>query len=242
MRGRPKRLVLIGAFAVVWGAAVALAIATSGPSAGKSLLGQKKAPAAQTQVAQAPAATQPVQPDDPEAYRPLPKPRPTLVEPQAGVPTSAAREPKPSRKQSAGDQAATRPESDAEIRAQLRQLRQYYASLPAKDNPAANSSAFELTAGQLSGLSGWQTSIASVYFDYGGPLACGGRLRRDQFGVANKNLPCGTMVTFRYGGKALRVPVIDRGPYISGREWDLTGATSIALNFNGLGPIDWVIG
>jgi rare lipoprotein A len=50
------------------------------------------------------------------------------------------------------------------------------------------------------------------------------------------------MVTFRYAGRALRVPVIDRGPYIAGREWDLTGATAIALSFNGLGPIDWIIG
>jgi Lytic transglycolase len=241
MRGRPKRLALIGAFAAVWGAAVAIAIVTSGSSAPGSLLREGKRPAPRTQVAEVPApAAEQVQPDDPEAYRPLPKPRPTLVEPQAGVPSNAEESPKPRKQES--DKQATRPESDAEIRAQLRQLREYYASLPAKENPAANSSSFELTAGQLDGLSGWQTSVASVYFDYGGPLACGGRLRRDQFGVANKNLPCGTMVSFRYGGKALRVPVIDRGPYIKGREWDLTGATSIALGFPGLGPIDWVIG
>jgi rare lipoprotein A (peptidoglycan hydrolase) len=47
------------------------------------------------------------------------------------------------------------------------------------------------------------------------------------------------MVTFRYAGRAIRVPVIDRGPYILGREWDFTGATAVALGFPGLGAVDW---
>ena len=71
----------------------------------------------------------------------------------------------------------------------------------------------------------WNVSIASVYTDYGQGVACGGILQVPELGVANKTLPCGTEVTFRYGDRAVRVPVIDRGPYIAGREWDLTGAT-----------------
>jgi rare lipoprotein A (peptidoglycan hydrolase) len=86
------------------------------------------------------------------------------------------------------------------------------------------------------------TSIASVFTDYGLPIACGGVLHVPQLGVANKTLPCGTMVTFVYGGRAIRVPVLDRGPYIAGRVWDLTGATAQALHFPGLGPIKWRIG
>ena len=88
----------------------------------------------------------------------------------------------------------------------------------------------------------WYSSIASVYTDYGLPIACGGVLHVPQLGVANKTLPCGTKVTFVYGGRAIRVPVIDRGPYIAGRVWDLTGATAEALHFPGLGPIKWRIG
>ena len=88
----------------------------------------------------------------------------------------------------------------------------------------------------------FNVSIASVYTDYGLPIACGGVLHVPQLGVANKTLPCGTMVLFRYGNRAIRVPVIDRGPYIAGREWDLTGATAEALHFPGLGPIQWRIG
>ncbi len=88
----------------------------------------------------------------------------------------------------------------------------------------------------------YQVSIASVYTDYGLPIACGGVLHVPQLGVANKTLPCGTEVTFVYNGRAIRVPVIDRGPYIAGREWDLTGATAEALHFPGLGPIYWTLG
>jgi rare lipoprotein A (peptidoglycan hydrolase) len=85
----------------------------------------------------------------------------------------------------------------------------------------------------------YNTSIASVFTDYGLPIACGGVLRVPQLGVANKTLPCGTQVIFVYAGRAVKVPVIDRGPYIPGREWDLTGATAEALHFPGLGPIQW---
>jgi rare lipoprotein A (peptidoglycan hydrolase) len=88
----------------------------------------------------------------------------------------------------------------------------------------------------------WNVSIASVYTDYGKPVACGGVLHVPELGVANKTLPCGTEVIFLYRGRAIRVPVIDRGPYIAGRTWDLTGATAEALHFPGLGPIRWRIG
>ncbi len=88
----------------------------------------------------------------------------------------------------------------------------------------------------------WNVSIASVETAYGHAVACGGVLRVPELGVANKTLPCGTEVTFRYGNRAIRVPVIDRGPYIAGREWDLSGATAEALHFPGLGPIQWRLG
>ena len=88
----------------------------------------------------------------------------------------------------------------------------------------------------------WHTSIASVEIAYGHAVACGGIMRPAELGVANKTLPCGTMVTFRYGNRAVRVPVIDRGPYIPGRMWDLSGAAAEALHFPGLGPVQWRIG
>jgi rare lipoprotein A len=87
----------------------------------------------------------------------------------------------------------------------------------------------------------WYTSIASFYGAplFGNGVACGGILHPWTLGVANKTLPCGTKVLFQYGSRAIEVQVIDRGPYIAGREWDLTAATAVALHFPGLGPIRW---
>jgi rare lipoprotein A (peptidoglycan hydrolase) len=109
--------------------------------------------------------------------------------------------------------------------------------------------ALSAAAANLAGLlpwsqepkSGTHVSTASVFRDYGLGLACGGVLGRDQLGVAHKTSPCGTLITFTYAGRSVTVPVIDRGPYIAGREWDLTGATAAALAFPGLGRIQWSV-
>jgi rare lipoprotein A len=66
---------------------------------------------------------------------------------------------------------------------------------------------------------------------YGNTTACGQTLRPDTMGVAHKRLPCGTRVRFHYRDRTRKVPVIDRGPYIEGRRWDLTEATREALRF-----------
>jgi rare lipoprotein A (peptidoglycan hydrolase) len=70
---------------------------------------------------------------------------------------------------------------------------------------------------------------------YGNRTACGQTLRATTIGVAHRNLPCGTMVKFVYGGKAVVAPVIDRGPFVKGRAWDLTVAASDALGFTAAG-------
>jgi rare lipoprotein A len=85
----------------------------------------------------------------------------------------------------------------------------------------------------------YRQALASWYGPglYGNNLACGGRLHPGQLGVANKSLPCGTMVTFRHRGRVVRVPVIDRGPFAGGREYDLTQATAQKLGWPGPGAI-----
>ncbi|HVO55336.1 MAG TPA: septal ring lytic transglycosylase RlpA family protein [Solirubrobacterales bacterium] len=72
---------------------------------------------------------------------------------------------------------------------------------------------------------------------YGNGVACGGTLTPGTLGVANKTLPCGTMVRLRYHGHSIRVPVIDRGPYVAGREYDLTEAVRDRLGFPGVGIV-----
>jgi rare lipoprotein A len=88
----------------------------------------------------------------------------------------------------------------------------------------------------LGRLSSYREAEASWYGG-GGTLACGGTLTSSTLGVANKTLPCGTIVTLRYRDRTVRVPVIDRGPYVAGREFDLTEATKRALGFGDLGSV-----
>jgi rare lipoprotein A (peptidoglycan hydrolase) len=92
---------------------------------------------------------------------------------------------------------------------------------------------------RLGRLNVYRTSYASWYGPglYGNRLGCGGTLSAGRLGVAHKSLPCGTEVTLRHGGRVVRVPVIDRGPYVGGREFDLTAATAQKLHFGGHGPI-----
>jgi hypothetical protein len=71
--------------------------------------------------------------------------------------------------------------------------------------------------------------VIASWYGPGGRTACGEAIGVSTLGVANKTLPCGTMVTLRYGPRSVRVPVIDRGPYVAGREYDLTYATKLAL-------------
>lgn len=87
---------------------------------------------------------------------------------------------------------------------------------------------------------GWLNTFrlaGASWYGGGGGLACGGTLTNATMGVANKTLPCGTLVTLRYGGRSVRVPVIDRGPYVAGREFDLTVATKEALGFGDTGDV-----
>jgi rare lipoprotein A len=85
----------------------------------------------------------------------------------------------------------------------------------------------------------YRWALASWYGPglYGNPLGCGGTLSAGELGVAHRTLPCGSRVTLRHDGRTVRVPVIDRGPYVGGREFDLTEATAQRLGFHGQGAI-----
>jgi rare lipoprotein A (peptidoglycan hydrolase) len=76
---------------------------------------------------------------------------------------------------------------------------------------------------------------------WGRSTACGQVLRPSTIGVANKTLPCGTPVKFVWHGHSIVAPVIDRGPYIRGRAWDLTSAAAEALEFEGIGRIQYAV-
>jgi len=64
---------------------------------------------------------------------------------------------------------------------------------------------------------------------YGQKTACGQTLTPAVIGVANRTLPCGTLVKVTYAGRALTLPVLDRGPYSHIASWDLTAGAAQAL-------------
>ena len=66
---------------------------------------------------------------------------------------------------------------------------------------------------------------------YGRRTACGQRMSRTLLGVAHKRMRCGTQVAVLYKGRRITVPVVDRGPFRRGTDWDLTAATAQALGF-----------
>ena len=74
---------------------------------------------------------------------------------------------------------------------------------------------------------------------YGNRTACGYELTRELLGVAHRSLPCGTRVTFKNGSRVVTVRVVDRGPYVDDRQWDLTGGACVALGHCYTGPIYW---
>jgi hypothetical protein len=85
----------------------------------------------------------------------------------------------------------------------------------------------------------YRPSLATMYGPgfWGKKTACGQRLRRSTIGLANRTLHCGENVALYYEGRVLVVPVIDRGPYANGADWDLTEATDKALGIPGTAEI-----
>ena len=76
---------------------------------------------------------------------------------------------------------------------------------------------------------------------YGKRTACGIALTETLLGVAHRTLPCGTRITFRNpaNGRTVTAAVVDRGPFVSGREWDLTGGLCKKLGHCYTGALLW---
>ena len=129
-----------------------------------------------------------------------------------------------------------RDRTGAEGRYRLRDKRRYPMSARARVLVRAGGDRAKRRIGRLNV---YRHALASWYGPglFGNKLGCGGRLQYGSIGVAHKTLPCGTKLTMRHRGRVLRVRVIDRGPYVGAREYDLTAATARRLGFSGHGPI-----
>ena len=74
---------------------------------------------------------------------------------------------------------------------------------------------------------------------FGRRTACGGVIRPDTIGVAHPTLPCGARVFITYRGQTVLTQVVDRGPYVPGRQFDLTDALARRLDLRGVKEIHW---
>lgn len=75
---------------------------------------------------------------------------------------------------------------------------------------------------------------------YGNRTACGLTLTTSLPGVAHRSLPCGADVTLRYNETTVTVPVVDRGPFVYDREFDLTYATRVAFGCPDICILEWL--
>lgn len=75
---------------------------------------------------------------------------------------------------------------------------------------------------------------------YGNRTACGLTLTTSLSGVAHRSLPCGADVTLRHDETTVTVPVVDRGPFVYDREFDLTYATRVALGCADICVLEWL--
>ncbi len=97
-------------------------------------------------------------------------------------------------------------------------------------------------AAPVASVNVYRPALATYYGPglYGNKTYCGQVLTPLLLGVAHRRLPCGTPVAILFDRREIIVPVVDRGPYSGGYDWDLTQATADALGFTASGAIGYV--
>lgn len=69
--------------------------------------------------------------------------------------------------------------------------------------------------------------------------ACGEPFTNKTEGVAHPVLPCGVRLYIRFHGHEVLTQVIDRGPSLPGRDFDITKALANRLGLHGAQTIQW---
>ncbi len=85
----------------------------------------------------------------------------------------------------------------------------------------------------------WMASYYG-YSHAGSPTASGEPFNPEEFTAAHKTLPFGAQLRVSYGGNSTVVTVNDRGPYVDGRDVDLSqaAAETIGLTGPGVAPVE----
>jgi rare lipoprotein A len=70
-------------------------------------------------------------------------------------------------------------------------------------------------------------------------MANGQPFDADAYTAAHKTLPFGTKLEVTYGGKSVQVTITDRGPFVPGRDLDLSlaAAQKLGLISRGVAPV-----
>ena len=131
--------------------------------------------------------------------------------------------------------ALDRARTDATGRYRLRRVMKRTGSARVRVRVAGTS-----TARDLGRMNVYRRTFASWYGPgfYGRRTACGQTISDSIRGVAHKTLPCGTRLTLRNGDRIVRARVVDRGPFHTAREFDLTPAVKRALGFGSTGSVE----
>jgi rare lipoprotein A (peptidoglycan hydrolase) len=89
--------------------------------------------------------------------------------------------------------------------------------------------------------SDWYRSLAAPYPATTKRVrtSCGQRLGPKTLGVAHPVLPCGVKIFIAYKDKVVLTQVVDRGPSVPGREFDVTRALAGKLGLTGTQQIRW---
>ena len=74
---------------------------------------------------------------------------------------------------------------------------------------------------------------------YGKRTACGQVIGPRTEGVAHPVLPCGVKLYLTYEGRHVLTQVIDRGPFVPGRQFDVTEALARRLGLVGVQRVTW---
>jgi len=72
----------------------------------------------------------------------------------------------------------------------------------------------------------------------GRPTSSGRIFNENDFTCASKTLPFGTVLALTRGSRRIIVVVDDRGPFVAGRDLDLSKAAAAALGYSGVATVD----
>ena len=87
---------------------------------------------------------------------------------------------------------------------------------------------------------GWYNAIAAPYRPASKQKnACGRRIRPDTPGVAHPVLPCGAKIVIAHDGHEVVTEVVDLGPKVAGRDFDVTVALAQQIELREQEPIQW---